>query len=110
MVEKPVHLFVLSGQSNMQGMDPETGFMPEAKKLFKDEKVVYIKVAKGGQPICRWLEEWQDIAKKNGLGEKDIKGFTRVGRSSFINRFWISIRRCLRSTQNLRRLRLLDAG
>ena len=50
--EKPVHLFVLSGQSNMQGMDPETGFMPEAKKLFKDEKVVYIKVAKGGQPIC----------------------------------------------------------
>ena len=62
--EQPIHLFVLSGQSNMQGMDPETGFMPEAKKLFKDEKVVYIKVAKGGQPICRWLEEWQDIAKK----------------------------------------------
>ena len=103
--DKPVHLFVLSGQSNMQGMDPETGFMTEAKKLFKDEKVVYIKVAKGGQPICRWLEEWQDIAKKNGLGEKDIKGFTRVGRSSFISRFWISTRRCLRSTQILRRLR-----
>ena len=38
--DKPVHLFILSGQSNMQGMDPETGFMPEAKKLFKDEKVV----------------------------------------------------------------------
>ena len=36
--EKPVHLFVLSGQSNMVGVDPETGFMPEAKKLFKDEK------------------------------------------------------------------------
>ena len=30
-------------------------------------------MAKGGQPICRWLEEWKDIAKKNGLGEKDIK-------------------------------------
>jgi len=39
----------------MQGMDPETGFMPEAKKLLGDEEVVYIKVAKGGQPICRWL-------------------------------------------------------
>ena len=37
--ERPVHLFILSGQSNMVGMDPETGFMPEAKKLFKDEKV-----------------------------------------------------------------------
>ena len=33
--EKPVHLFVLSGQSNMAGMDPETGFMTEAKKLLR---------------------------------------------------------------------------
>ena len=38
--DKPVHLFILSGQSNMAGMDPETGFMPEAKKLFGDEEVV----------------------------------------------------------------------
>ena len=37
--DKPVHLFILSGQSNMQGMDPETGFMPEAKPLFGDEEV-----------------------------------------------------------------------
>ena len=34
------------------------------QKAFKDEKVVYIKVAKGGQPICRWLEEWQDKRKR----------------------------------------------
>jgi len=54
----------------MEGMDPETGFMTEAEKLFKDEKVVYIKVAKGAQPICRWLEEWEDIAKEKGLDEK----------------------------------------
>ena len=81
--EKPVHLFVLSGQSNMQGMDPETGFMPEAKKLFKDEKVVYIKVAKGGQPICRWLEEWQEIAQKNGLDEKHIKRIHKGGEVEF---------------------------
>ena len=81
--EKPVHLFVLSGQSNMAGMDPETGFMTEAKKLFKDEKVVYIKVAKGGQPICRWLEEWQDIAKKNGLEENHIKRIHRGGKVKF---------------------------
>ena len=83
VAEKPVHLFVLSGQSNMQGMDPETGFMPEAKKLFKDEKVVYIKVAKGGQPICRWLEEWQDIAKKNGLDENHIKRIHKGGKVEF---------------------------
>jgi hypothetical protein len=81
--EKPVHLFVLSGQSNMQGMDPKTGFMPEAKKLFKDEKVVYIKVAKGGQPICRWLEEWQEIAKKNGLDNNHIKRIHKGGEVEF---------------------------
>jgi arylsulfatase len=81
--DKPVHLFVLSGQSNMAGMDPETGFMTEAKKLFKDEKVVYIKVAKGGQPICRWLEEWQGIAKKNGLEENHIKRIHRGGKVEF---------------------------
>jgi len=64
---KPVHVFILSGQSNMAGMDPETGFVPEARKLFGNEEIVYIKVAKGGQPICRWVEEWADIAKKKGL-------------------------------------------
>jgi len=65
--DKPVHVFILSGQSNMAGMDPETGFLPEARKLFGNEEVVYIKVAKGGQPICRWVEEWADIAKEKGL-------------------------------------------
>ena len=81
--DKPVHLFVLSGQSNMQGMDPKTGFMTEAKKLFKDEKVVYIKVAKGGQPICRWLEKWEDIAKKKGLDEKHRQRIRKGGKVEF---------------------------
>ena len=71
--EKPVHLFILSGQSNMARMNPNAGFMPEAGKLFKDEEVIYIKVLKGSQPICRWLEEWQDIAKENGHDEKHIQ-------------------------------------
>ena len=75
--DHPVHLFILSGQSNMAGMNPETGFMPEAKKLFKDEKVVYIKVAKGGQPICRWVKEWEDIAKEKGLDSKHIQKITK---------------------------------
>ena len=75
--DKPVHLFILSGQSNMARMNPNAGFMPEAGKLFKDEEVVYIKVSKGSQPICRWLEEWQDIAKENGLDEKHIQRIHR---------------------------------
>jgi hypothetical protein len=31
--DKPAHLFILTGQSNMAGMDPKLGFEPEAKKL-----------------------------------------------------------------------------
>ena len=81
--DKPVHLFVLSGQSNMQGMDPETGFLPEANKLFKGDQVVYIKVAKGGQPICRWLEEWTDIAEKKGLDARHISRIHRDGKVEF---------------------------
>jgi hypothetical protein len=68
--DKPVHIFILSGQSNMAGMDPETGFVPEARKLFGNAEVVYIKVAKGGQPICRWVKEWADIAKEKGMDSK----------------------------------------
>ncbi len=62
--EKPVHLFILSGQSNMAGMKPEAGFLPEAKKLFADGEVVFIKVASGGKPIRLWVTEWNEIAKK----------------------------------------------
>lgn len=65
--DKPVHLFIFSGQSNMARMKPDAGFSAEAKKLFGDDEVVYIKVAKGGQPICRWVKEWADIAEKKGL-------------------------------------------
>jgi hypothetical protein len=65
--EKPVHIFILSGQSNMAGMNPKAGFEPEAKKLFPDAEVVYMKIARGGQPIRRWVEEFPEIAKKHKL-------------------------------------------
>ena len=65
--DKPAHLFILSGQSNMQGMNPKLGFEPETAKLFPDVDVAYIKVAHGGQPIRLWVAEWNDIAKKADL-------------------------------------------
>jgi hypothetical protein len=71
--DKPVHLFILSGQSNMAGMDPKAGFVPEAAKLLPDAEVVYLKVASGGQPIRLWVSEWNEIAAKHGLDTK-IKG------------------------------------
>ena len=64
---KPAHLFILSGQSNMAGMDPKLGFEPEAKKLFPEAEVAYIKVAVGGMPIRYWVDEWNDIATRHGV-------------------------------------------
>ena len=71
--EKPVHLFILSGQSNMAGMKPEAGFVPEAKALFPDADVAFIKVAKGGRPIRDWVAEWNDIAKKHHIDTTKYK-------------------------------------
>jgi hypothetical protein len=65
--EKPAHLFILSGQSNMAYMDPKLGFEPEAQKLFPDAGVYYIKIAAGGQPIRYWVTEWNDIATRHGV-------------------------------------------
>jgi len=72
--EKPVHLFILSGQSNMQGLEPGNGFLPEARKLLPDGAVVHLKVAKGGQPIRFWVAEWNEIAKRAGLKQTNSKG------------------------------------
>jgi hypothetical protein len=65
--DKPAHLFILSGQSNMAGMNPKLGFEPEAAKLFPDAAAPYIKVAVGGEPIRYWVSEWDEIAKKHGI-------------------------------------------
>lgn len=65
--DKPVHLFILSGQSNMAGMNPKAGFEQEAAKLFPDGDVSHIKVASGGKPIRLWVAEWNDIAEKHGI-------------------------------------------
>lgn len=72
--EKPVHLFILSGQSNMAGMNPKLGFEPEADKLFPDAEVVYFKVAQGGRPIRLWVSQWNEIAAKHGLKTRIAPG------------------------------------
>ncbi|MFN4944540.1 MAG: sialate O-acetylesterase [Akkermansiaceae bacterium] len=48
------HLFILSGQSNMVGMDPEVSFTPAVTKAFGKDKVIVVKDAHGGQSIRSW--------------------------------------------------------
>lgn len=53
------HLFILSGQSNMVGLNPKVSFTPTVEKAFGANMVIVIKSAKSGQPIRRWCKEWK---------------------------------------------------
>ncbi len=53
------HLFMLSGQSNMAGLDPEISFIPAVESAFGKENVIIVKEARGGQPISRWYKKWK---------------------------------------------------
>jgi hypothetical protein len=57
--EKQTHLFMLSGQSNMKGLNPEISFAPAIEKTFGKENVIVVKSAQNGQPIRRWYKEWK---------------------------------------------------
>jgi len=60
--DKKVRLFVLSGQSNMAGLDPRVSFTPAVEKEFAGDEVIVVKHAIGGQPIRRWYKQWQTPA------------------------------------------------
>ncbi len=57
--EDGVHLFVLSGQSNMAGHRPDEAFTPAIEKALGKENVVIVQDAMGGQPIYRWYKKWK---------------------------------------------------
>lgn len=53
------HLFILSGQSNMANLDPNSSFTPAVEKAFGKGNVVVVKDAQKGQPISRWYKKWK---------------------------------------------------
>jgi hypothetical protein len=58
--QKPAkHLFILSGQSNMVGLDPNTTFTPTIAAAFGEDNIVVVKDALDGQPIRHWYRGWQ---------------------------------------------------
>ena len=50
------HLFILSGQSNMVGMNPELSFIPAVSKAFGQDNVIVVKDAASGQSIRSWCK------------------------------------------------------
>lgn len=50
------HLFILSGQSNMVGMDPGVSFTPAVTKAFGKDQMLVVKDAHSGQSIRSWAK------------------------------------------------------
>lgn len=75
--DKGVHLFILSGQSNMAGLKPDRSFTPAVKKAFGEDGAMVVKAAWSGQPIRKWYGQ----IKKNepwGVGHLYTKMMTKV--------------------------------
>lgn len=52
-------LFILSGQSNMVGLNPDESFTPDVKAAFPGDEIIVVKEAGNGQPIRKWYRDWQ---------------------------------------------------
>ncbi len=65
------HLFILSGQSNMAHLNPQTSFIPAVEAEFGKENVIVVKNAKSGQPIRCWYKKWKPLNgdRSNVTGE-----------------------------------------
>ena len=69
-----VRLFVLSGQSNMQGVAPSAAFTPAVKQAFPDDEVVVVHYAEGGTPIRRWWQGWSGPHDVSAAGADQAPG------------------------------------
>jgi hypothetical protein len=66
------HLFILSGQSNMAGLNQEESFTPTVETEFGKENVIVVKSAQGGQPIRRWYKDWEPPEGDESRAKPDL--------------------------------------
>lgn len=64
------HLFIMSGQSNMERWDPDKKFVPTVRKLLKKDDVWHVKVAHGGKGIRHWVADWDQIAREERVEKR----------------------------------------
>lgn len=64
------HLFILSGQSNMEGLDPDASFTPAVEEAFGKENVTVVKDAQSGAPIRCWVHDYE-FPDKREISEKE---------------------------------------
>ena len=65
---KRTRLFILSGQSNMAGMNESATFLPAIVKAFPDDEIIIVKDSQSGQPICKWYKDWKPIGEFKAAG------------------------------------------
>jgi hypothetical protein len=68
------HLFILSGQSNMAGLNPALTFTPAVNDAFGSNSVIVVKDALGGQPIRRWYKDWKPAAGTAAAAAAEANG------------------------------------
>lgn len=66
------HLFILSGQSNMAGLDPKVSFMPTVEAALGKENCIIVKDAHGGQPILRWYKKSEPSSRDKPVQIGDL--------------------------------------
>lgn len=66
------HLFILSGQSNMAGLQPKQSFSPAIMEQFGAANVMIVKDAWGGQPIRRWYKDWKPLEGTEPKAQPDL--------------------------------------
>jgi hypothetical protein len=59
--EQKAHLFILSGQSNMERLDLQKSLIPTLTKELGAGNVLIVKDARDGQPIFRWYKNWKSV-------------------------------------------------
>lgn len=66
------HLFILSGQSNMERLDPQQSFIPAIEKKFGPDNFIVVKEAMGSQQIFHWYKNWKSSAGRSQENSGDI--------------------------------------
>lgn len=81
------HLFILSGQSNMQGLRPQESFIPAVESEFGKENVIVVFDALGGQPIRRWYKNWEPAVVDTTIHRRDRP----TGTGDLYDRFMVQV-------------------
>lgn len=67
---RKVRLFILSGQSNMAGLDESKSFTPTIKKAFPEDEIIVVRYAAGGTPMALWYKDWKAPVGADASWEK----------------------------------------